>query len=95
MLGSQGVNSGQPADLLISGTPVACSNSQRKSAELETGLLISAVVAAAVILALGDGEVRAAEQKALAHPWELQQGSDSDGRCFLCDRYSRALKRNS
>lgn len=39
-------------NLLISSTPVACSKSQSKSAKLETVLLISAVVPAAVILAL-------------------------------------------
>lgn len=39
-------------NLLISSAPVACSKSQSKSAKLETVLLISAVVPAAVILAL-------------------------------------------
>lgn len=51
--------------------PVACSMSQSKSAELETGLLISTVVPTALISVWEDGEAMAAVQKPLAHPGAL------------------------
>lgn len=85
---------------MVPSAPVACSKSQSKSAEREPGLLISAVVRAAVILALRGWRSHGSCAEATRPPLgALVPGGARAGQCAVmggasCDRYSQSLKRS-